>query len=81
MLLRSVLLASLAQITGEYNMASYDGWSLNKKLEELKADLEHKYMALGLKLMQLEQRLDEVDAKKTKIKKSGSKRTVTTGDA
>lgn len=62
-------------------MASLDGWTLNKKLDELKETVERNYMALGLKLLQLEQRLDILDVKKTKTKRSKSKRSITTGDA
>ena len=45
-------------------MASLDGWSLNKKLDELKKTVDKNYIALGLKLLQLEQRLDIIDDKK-----------------
>jgi hypothetical protein len=63
-------------------MASLDGWTLNKKLEELKEELEHKYVALGLKLLQIQERVDKLDAKKTTGKKKPKrKRSVTTGDA
>jgi hypothetical protein len=51
-------------------MASLDGWSLNKKLEELKEELNKKYMLLGVKLMQLEERIDALDVKPKKKSKT-----------
>ena len=62
-------------------MASLDGWSLNKKLDELKKTVDKNYIALGLKLLQLEQRLDIIDDKKKPQVKKKTKRVITTGDA
>ena len=47
-------------------MGSYDGWTLNKKLDEIKEDIEKKYMLLGAKLLQLEERINRLDAETQK---------------
>ena len=47
-------------------MSSYDGWTLNKKLAEVKEDIEKKYLLLGAKLLQLEERIDRLDAETQK---------------
>lgn len=64
-------------------MSSLDGWSINKKLDELKQEVKDNYLALGLRLMRLQEKLEEIDAKQKAIKgkKPKSKRPVTTGDA
>ena len=49
-------------------MSSLDGWSINKKLDELKQEVKDNYLALGLRLMRLQEKLEEIDAKQKAIK-------------
>tara|TARA_R100000458_G_C8258697_1_gene234445 strand:+ start:1322 stop:1483 length:162 start_codon:yes stop_codon:yes gene_type:complete len=50
-------------------MTAVDGWTINKKLDDISKELKDYILYIGGRLLELEERLDKLDGKKRKTSK------------